>query len=99
MKINADILDLRTLIPLDYEAIHATVIKTNRVCILHEDNLFGGLGGELSAYINEHLFTHLDAPVVRCASENTPIPFAKRLEDIYLGKDKLPEKLRYLLQY
>lgn len=99
MQINADVLDLRTLTPLDYEAIHATVMKTGRVCILHEDNLFGGLGGELSAYINEHLFTHLDAPVVRCASENTPIPFAKRLEDIYLAKDKLQEKLRYLLQY
>lgn len=99
LKINADVLDLRTLAPLDYDSIRLSVIKTGRVCILHEDNLFGGLGGELAAWVGEHLFEHLDAPVVRCASMDTPIPFSKRLEDQYLAKNRLEECLLKLLNY
>jgi 2-oxoisovalerate dehydrogenase E1 component len=99
MSLNADIVDLRTLVPLDYEAIEKTVIKTNRVCVLHEDNFFGGLGGEISAYIGEKLFNHLDAPVIRCGSLDTPIPFAKRLEENYLAKSRLKNSLIQLLNY
>lgn len=99
MGINADILDLRSLSPLDYEAIEETVKKTNRVLILHEDSLIGGLGGELSAYISEHLFEHLDAPVLRVGSLDMPIPFAKDLEKIYLPLERLEEQLQKLLQY
>lgn len=98
-NIDAEIIDLRTLVPLDYNSISTSVKKTNRVCVLHEDTLFGGLGGEISSYINENLFEYLDAPVVRCASLDTPIPFAKRLEDKFLARHKLAEKLRYLLNY
>jgi 2-oxoisovalerate dehydrogenase E1 component len=99
MQIEADLIDLRTLVPLDYEAIRRSVQKTSRVCILHEDNLFAGIGAELSAWITEHCFEYLDAPVLRCASLDTPIPFAKRLEDQYLAYAVLEEKLRYLRSY
>lgn len=99
MSLNADIVDLRTLVPLDYEAIEKTVIKTNRICVLHEDNIFGGLGGEISAHIGEKLFNHLDAPVIRCGSLDTPIPFAKRLEENYLAKSRLKNSLIQLLNY
>ncbi len=99
LKLDIEILDLRTLVPLDYEAIEKTVQKTNRICILHEDNLFGGLGGEISAHINEHLFEYLDAPVMRCASLDTPIPFAKNLEEQYLANHRLENTLLKLIQY
>jgi 2-oxoisovalerate dehydrogenase E1 component len=69
------ILDLRTLAPLDYEAIEKVVKVTGKVMVLHEDNLTGGIGGEISAWIAEHCFEYLDAPVMRCASLDTPIPF------------------------
>ncbi len=97
--IDAEILDLRTLVPLDYDSIVRTVKKTNRILILHEDTLFGGLGGEISAYINEHCFEYLDAPVIRCGSLETPIPFTKKLEDQFLAKAYLEEKLLKLIQY
>lgn len=97
--INADVLDLRTLNPIDYEAIGRTVKKTNRVLILHEDTLFGGLGGELSAYISEHLFEHLDAPIVRVGSLNTPVPFAKNIEEKFLASYRLKDKLEQLMNY
>ena len=97
--LDVDILDLRTLNPLDYDAIDATVKKTHRVLILHEATLFGGIGGELSAYISEHLFEYLDAPVVRCASLDTPVPFNKKLEDQFLSKAQLESKLIALLNY
>ena len=94
-----EILDLRSLAPLDYEAIDATVKKCNRVLILHEDSLLGGIGGELAAYISEHLFEHLDAPVMRCASMDTPIPFDKGLEGQYMANHILEDKLFQLLTY
>jgi 2-oxoisovalerate dehydrogenase E1 component len=87
--ISADVLDLRTLLPWDQEAVTETVKKTNRVLILHEDTLTGGIGAELSAWINENLFRFLDAPVKRVASLDTPIPFAASLERNFLPKGRL----------
>jgi 2-oxoisovalerate dehydrogenase E1 component len=94
-----EVLDLRSLSPLDYNSIDAVVKKCNRVLILHEDSLLGGVGGELSAYISEHLFEHLDAPIMRCASLDTPIPFNKGLEEEYLAKGRLEETLQALMTY
>lgn len=96
---DAEIIDLRTLLPLDYEAIQATIKKTNKVLLLHEDTLFGGLGGELAAYIAEHLFEHLDAPIIRVASLDMPIPFAVPLEQIFLPVERLREQLKRLAAY
>lgn len=94
-----EIIDLRTLSPLDYESIDQSVKKTNRALILHEDNLFGGLGGEIAAYISEHLFVHLDAPVMRVASMDTPIPFHKSLEDQYLPVVRLAKAVDKLMAF
>lgn len=96
---DVEVLDLTSLSPLDYESIEKSVEKTNRVLILHEDNLTGGIGGELSAHISEHMFEHLDAPIVRCASQDTPFPFAQALEKRYLANFELKEKLEKLLSY
>ncbi len=97
--VSCHILDLRTLLPLDYEAIKAAVQQTGKVLILHEDTLFGGIGGELSAWIGEHCFEHLDGPVMRCASIDTPIPFAKELEDNFMANDRLAATIQKLLGY
>lgn len=97
--IDADILDLRTLLPLDYEAISTTVKKTNRAIILHEDTLTGGVGGELAAWISEHLFEHLDGPVLRAAGLDTPVPFAVPLEQNYMPVERFREQLRKLASY
>jgi 2-oxoisovalerate dehydrogenase E1 component len=93
------ILDLRTLLPLDYGAIKDAVLATGKVLVLHEDTLTGGLGGELSAWINEHCFEHLDAPVIRCASLDTPIPFAIELEQNFMAKKRLDESIDRLVKY
>ncbi len=93
------ILDLRTLLPLDYEAIKAAVSKTGKVLVLHEDTLTGGVGGEISAWITEHCFELLDAPVIRCASLDTPVPFNRTLEENFLAKSRLSEKIEYLMKY
>ena len=98
-EINADLIDLRTLQPLDYEAILASVKKTNRAIILHEDSLFGGIGSDLSAYIMEHAFEYLDAPVKRVGSLESPIPFMKNLEDQYLPKDRFEKELLEIVKY
>jgi 2-oxoisovalerate dehydrogenase E1 component len=79
-EISIDILDLRTLAPLDYFAIRESVQRTGRVLILHEDTLIGGVGGEIAAWIAENCFSILDAPVLRCASLDTPVPFSIELE-------------------
>jgi 2-oxoisovalerate dehydrogenase E1 component len=94
-----DILDLRSLLPLDYDAIKASVLRTGKVLILHEDTLIGGLGGELSAWISEHCFQYLDAPIVRCASLDTPIPFAIELEQNFMAKGKLDESVQKLMRF
>jgi 2-oxoisovalerate dehydrogenase E1 component len=99
LAIDADILDLRSLVPLDLSSIQRTVEKTGKVLILHEDTLFGGIGGEIAAYISEHLFDSLDAPIVRVASLDTPIPFAIPLEKNFLPEERLIEKLNYLIAY
>jgi 2-oxoisovalerate dehydrogenase E1 component len=95
----ADIIDLRTLLPLDMETIYASVKKTGRVVVLHEDSLTGGIGGEIAARIGEHCFEHLDAPVVRCASLDTPIPFNAELEKNFLANRYLGECIERLLRY
>jgi len=94
-----EILDLRTLLPLDYEAIRATVQRTGRVLLLHEDTLTGGIGGEIAAWIAEHCFEWLDAPVMRCASLDTPVPFSTVLEQQFLAKARLKETATRLLNY
>ena len=94
-----EIIDLRSLQPLDYDAIRQTVRKTGKVLVLHEDNLFGGIGGEISAWIAEHCFELLDAPVMRCPSLDTPIPFNSALEKNYLAKSRLGETIERLLKY
>jgi 2-oxoisovalerate dehydrogenase E1 component len=94
-----DILDLRSLLPLDYEAIEKTVRKTGKVIILHEDTLFGGIGAEISAYISEHLFSYLDAPVMRCAGLDTPIPFSIPLENQFLASSRLKSVIKQLIDY
>ncbi|MBZ5858990.1 alpha-ketoacid dehydrogenase subunit alpha/beta [Flavihumibacter profundi] len=94
-----DILDLRTLLPLDYEAIQKAVSRTGKVLVLHEDTLTGGIGGEISAWISEHCFALLDAPVMRCASLDTPVPFNTELEKNFLAKNRLSETVHQLLKY
>ena len=98
-SINADLIDLRTLQPLDTETIYTSVKKTGRAIILHEDSLFGGIASDISALIMEHCFEYLDAPVKRVASMETPIPFASQLEDQYLAKGKFEAALKDLLAY
>jgi 2-oxoisovalerate dehydrogenase E1 component len=94
-----DILDLRTLLPLDYEAIRNSVKRTGKVLVLHEDTLIGGIGGEIAAWIGEHCFTFLDAPVMRCASLDTPVPFSIELEQHFLAKSRLGESIQKLLEW
>ncbi len=98
-QISIDILDLRTLLPLDYDAIKATVARTGKVLVFHEDNLTGGIGAEIAAWISQHCFELLDAPVIRCASLDTPIPFNIALEKNYLAKARLHENIQQLLAY
>jgi 2-oxoisovalerate dehydrogenase E1 component len=97
--ISADILDLRTLLPWDKEAVLATVKKTNRVLILHEDTLTGGIGAEIAAWISEHAFEYLDAPVKRIASLDTAIPFAPTLESNFLPKGRIKSAIEELLKF
>lgn len=98
-NISADLIDLRSLQPLDTEAIYASVKKTGKVIILQEDSMFGGIASDLSALIMENCFKQLDAPVKRVASLDSPIPFTKALEDQYLPKSRFEEELKNLLAY
>ncbi len=93
------ILDLRTLQPLDMPAIEAAVAATGRVLIFHEDTLTGGIGGEIAAWIGEHCFTLLDAPVMRCCALDTPIPFNIELEKNFLPSSQLHEKMTALMKF
>jgi 2-oxoisovalerate dehydrogenase E1 component len=97
--IQADLIDLRSLQPLDTEAIYNSVKKTGRAIILQEDSLFGGIASDISALIMEHCFEHLDAPVKRVASMETPIPFINQLENQYMAKSKFETALKELLAY
>ncbi len=95
-----EIIDLRTLAPLDKEAILATVKKTNRALVLHEASLTGGIGGEISAIIAEEAFEWLDAPVIRVASIDSPVPFAPQMEDYFLPQvSEIVEAARKLASY
>lgn len=98
-QIEADLIDLRTLQPLDTETIFASVKKTGKVIIYQEDTLFGGIASDISALIMEECFEYLDAPVKRVASLDSPIPFTKALEDQFLPKNRFEEVLLELLQY
>ncbi|RZJ98731.1 MAG: alpha-ketoacid dehydrogenase subunit beta, partial [Flavobacterium sp.] len=96
-EINADLLDLRTLQPLDTESIFASVKKTGKVIILQEDTMFGGIASDISAMIMENCFEYLDGPVKRVASLDSPIPFTKALEDQFLSKSRFEEALKELM--
>ena len=98
-EISIDILDLRSLVPLDYVAIEASVKRTNKVVVLHEDTLTGGIGSDIAAWIAEHCFNYLDAPVKRCASLDTPIPFNKELEKNFMANARLSKIVTELLSY
>ena len=98
--IDTEIIDLRTLMPLDREAVLATAKKTGKVILLHEDTLTGGLGGELAGIISEHAFEHLDGPLVRIAPPDTPVPYSPPLEKAFLpNAEKVVEKARWLYRY
>ncbi|MFM7005977.1 MAG: thiamine pyrophosphate-dependent enzyme [Flavobacteriales bacterium] len=94
-----EILDLRTLLPLDLEAIIQATTKTGKVLVLHEDTITAGIGGEIVALINEHCFAQLDAPVLRVASLDTPVPFAADLEQHFLAQNRLLPAIDKLLAY
>ncbi|TXB66636.1 dehydrogenase [Vicingus serpentipes] len=98
-EINADLIDLRTLVPLDTETIYNSVKKTNRAIILHEATMFNGIGGEISALITDNCFEYLDAPVKRVASLDTPNPFINQLEENFLPKQRFEEALIDLVNY
>lgn len=98
-EISADLVDLRTLAPLDVETIYASVKKTGRAFILHEDTITGGIGGELSALISEHCFEYFDAPIAREGSLDTPVPMNADLEINFLPKERFAKKLMDLINY
>ena len=98
-EISADLIDLRSLLPWDKNAVLASVKKTGRAIILHEDTITGGLGGEIAAEIAEHAFEFLDAPLIRSASLDTPVPMNLELELNFLPKKRFGEQLQALLKY
>ncbi len=98
--ISVEIVDLRTLLPLDEETVLASVRKTSKALLLHEDTLTGGLGGELAARISEKVFEYLDGPIVRVAAPDTPVPFSPPLEQAFLPNAvKVAERARWLARY
>lgn len=98
--IEIEVVDLRTLVPYDREAVLETAKKTSKVILLHEDTITGGLGGELAGLISEHAFEYLDGPLVRIAAPDTPVPYSPPLEEAFLPNvDKVVEKARWLHQY
>jgi 2-oxoisovalerate dehydrogenase E1 component len=94
-----EIIDLRSLLPLDWETIFSSVKNTGKVLVLHEDTLTGGIGAEISARVQEECFRYLDAPVIRCASLDTAVPFAKPLEDTFLASSRLNESIEKLMKW
>jgi len=98
--IEIEVVDLRTLVPYDREAVLETAKKTSKVILLHEDTITGGLGGELAGLISEHAFEYLDGPLVRIAAPDTPVPYSPPLEAAFLPNvDKVVEKARWLYKY
>ena len=98
-SVSTYVLDLRTLLPLDYTAIKIAVEATGKVLLLHEDTLTGGIGGEIAAWVAENCFEHLDAPVIRCGSLDTPIPFNIDLEKNFMAYSRLDECVEKLMNY
>ncbi len=98
-NIQADLIDLRTLAPLDIETIYTSVRKTGKVIVMHEDTLTGGIAGEIAALITEHCFDYLDAPVMREGSLDTPVPMNVDLENNFLPKERFVEKLLKLWNF
>jgi len=97
--VSADLIDLRTLVPLDRDAIFSSVKKTGKAIVLHEDSMIGGFGADIASIISDECFEYLDAPVRRSASIDTPIPFSSELEDEFLAKSRFASELRSLLKY
>jgi 2-oxoisovalerate dehydrogenase E1 component beta subunit len=98
--ISIEVVDLRTLVPLDVETILASVKKTSKVMVVHEDTQTGGLAGEIAALINEHVFEYLDGPVLRVTAPDTPVPFSPPLEEAFLpNAAKITDKARWLARY
>ncbi len=98
--VSAEIIDLRTVLPIDEETVLSSVRKTSRAILLHEDTLTGGVGAELAARIAERAFDSLDAPIVRIAAPDTPVPFSTPLEEAFLpNAGKVLEKARWLCAY
>lgn len=98
-EISADLIDLRSIQPIDYECIMDSVKKTNRAIILQEDSLFGGIASDISSFLMENAFEFLDAPVKRVGSLNTPIPFADSLERQYLANLNFERSLKALIEF
>ena len=98
-EVSADLIDLRTLQPLDTEAIFTSVKKTGKVLLLTEDSGFGSVMSDISAMISEACFESLDAPIHRVTSLDTPIPFAEQLEEQYLSRKRLEDTLKVLIAY
>jgi len=97
---SVEVLDLRTLVPLDREDVCDTVRKTSKVLLLHEDTKTGGMAGELAVTITENVFEYLDGPIVRVTAPDTPIPYSPPLEEAFLPNvDKVVEKARWLYRY
>jgi 2-oxoisovalerate dehydrogenase E1 component beta subunit len=97
---SAEVVDLRTLVPLDRETVCASVKKTSKALLVHEDTRTGGMAGELAASISESVFEFLDGPIVRVTAPDTPIPFSPPLEDAFLpNAEKIVEKARWLHRY
>ena len=99
IEYSIEILDLRTLIPLDKEIIFKSVKKTGKAIVLHEDCMTGGFGADISSLISEYCFEHLDAPILRCSSLDTPVPFSNNLEINFLAKSRLKQKIIQLINY
>lgn len=97
--VDIEIIDLRTLVPWDKDIVAETVAKTGKLIVLHEDTLSGGIGAEIAAWVSEHCFTLLDAPVVRVASLDTPVPFIQPLENNFLANARLIEKISELADF
>jgi 2-oxoisovalerate dehydrogenase E1 component beta subunit len=98
--VSVEVVDLRTLLPLDRETVCTSVRKTSKVLLLHEDTRTGGMAGELAACISESVFEYLDAPIVRVTAPDTPVPYSPPLEDAFLpNAEKVVEKARWLFRY
>ncbi|MEO6694962.1 MAG: dehydrogenase E1 component subunit alpha/beta [Ignavibacteria bacterium] len=98
-NISADLIDLRILLPWDKKTVEESVKKTGKVIVLHEDTLTGGIGGEIAAHISEYCFQYLDAPVMRSASLDTPVPFSNALEENFFQKEVFKRKLKDLSEF